>query len=382
VTTSLSLPLLDRVAALAADFATRAGAHDRDASFPFENFAALRDAGLLSLTIPQDLGGLGEGLVTTCRVIEQVARGDAATALVLAMHYIYHATFARARRWPPGMQERLCRESNHGIALINVVRVEPELGTPARGGLPATAATRTADGWRLNGHKLYATGSPILAYYFVWARTAGDQPQVGYFLVPRAAPGVRIVETWDHMGMRATGSHDLLLEDVSLPEDHALELRPPAGWSPPDPAIAGWNTLTLTALYHGIATAARDWLVRYLHERVPANLGASLATLPRMQEAVGRIQALLYTNAQLIYSLAAEIDAGNLAATSRAGIVKYTATTNAIEAIEIALSLVGNPGLSRHHPLERHHRDVMCSRIHSPQDDQILLNAGKAVLER
>jgi len=371
--------MLERTAALAADFATRAAAHDRDASFPFENFEVLRDAGLLNLTVPVEFGGQGAGLSLVCRVVEQIARGDASTALVLAMHYIYHAVFARARRWPPGMQERVCRESVEGIALINVLRVEPELGTPARGGLPATTATPTADGWRLSGHKIYATGSPILRYFLVWARTAGDEPYTGYFLVPNDARGLRIVETWDHLGMRATGSHDLLLDSVPLPAEAALELRPPAAWGP-DPAVAGWNNLTLTALYNGVAIAARDWLLRFLHERRPANLGASLATLPRMQSAAGEMQALLYANERLIYTLTAELDGGNVAAGTQALLVKYLATTNAIRAVDIALGVTGNPGLSRSHPLERHHRDVLCSRIHSPQDDMVLLGAGKAAL--
>lgn len=376
--------ILDRAAALAADFATRAAAHDRDGSFPFENFAALHDAGLLSLTVPVEFGGLGLGLLAVCRVVERIARGDASTALVLAMHYIHHAVFARARRWPPDIQERVCRESTEGIALINVMRVEPELGTPARGGLPATTATPTADGWRLTGHKIYATGSPILRYFIVWARTAGDPPEVGYFLVPRDLPGIHIVESWDHLGMRATGSHDLILDDVVIPHGYALDVRPPVAWTPPDPVVAGWNALTLTALYHGVATAARDWLVAYLHERKPANLGASLATLPRFQSAVGEIEALLYTNERLIYGLARDLDHDHCAAPdgSRASLVKYVATNNAVRAVDIALGLVGNPGLSRTHPLERYHRDVLCSRIHTPQDDTITLAAGKAALER
>ncbi|MGH2585689.1 MAG: acyl-CoA dehydrogenase family protein [Dehalococcoidia bacterium] len=376
--------VLERAAALAADFATRAAEHDRDASFPFENFRALLDAGLLGLTVPVEYGGQGAGLTFTCRVVEQIARGDASTALVFAMQVIYHATFARGGRWPVQLRERVCREAVEEGALINVMRVEPELGTPARGGLPATAATRTQRGWRLSGRKIYATGSPILRYFLVWARTApedGEAPLVGYFLVPRDRPGVSIVETWDHMGMRATGSHDLVLENVELPEDYALELRPPTNWAPPDPALAGWNTLVLTALYHGIACAARDWLVRYLHERVPTNLGAPLATLPRFQSAVGEMEALLYTGDRLIYGLTAEIDAGNVQASRKASLVKYVATTNAIRAVDIALGLIGNPGLSRTHPLERYHRDVLCSRIHTPQDDMITLNAGKAALE-
>ncbi|MGD9893584.1 MAG: acyl-CoA dehydrogenase family protein [Dehalococcoidia bacterium] len=368
---------------LARDFAVRAGDHDRDASFPFENFDLLHQSGLLNLTVPTEFGGMGAGLSVTCKVVEEIARGDASTALVYAMHVIYHAVFGRARRWPAAQHERLCRDSLDGVALINVMRVEPELGTPARGGLPATTATRTPDGWRLDGHKIYATGSPLLRYFLVWARTAvdGDEtPRVGYFLVPNDLAGISIVETWNHLGMRATGSHDLILDGVALPADHALDVRLPGEWSPPDPNLAGWNTLILTALYHGVARTGRDWLVQYLHDRVPTNLGAPLATLPRFQSAVGEIDALFYASDRLIYGLTAEIDQGNVHASSKASVVKYVATNNAIRAVDIALGLIGNPGLSRSNPLERHHRDVLCSRIHTPQDDMILLATGRAAL--
>jgi alkylation response protein AidB-like acyl-CoA dehydrogenase len=373
--------VLERAEALAQDFATRAAAHDREASFPFENFEALRDAGLLNLTVPRIYGGQELGLPAVCRVIERIAGGDASTALVLAMHYIYHAVFGRAGRWPAEVHERICRESVEGIALINVLRVEPELGTPARGGLPGTTAARTADGWSITGHKIYATGSPMLRYHILWARTAGDDPRVGYFLIPSDLPGLRIVETWDHLGMRATGSHDLILDGVDVPPEYALDLRPPREWGAPDPALAGWNALTLSALYHGIAVAAARWLRGYLHERVPANLGAPLASLPRFQSAIGEIEALLYANERLIYGLTAEMDRGVVAnASSQASMVKYLSTNNAVRAVDIGLSLIGNPGLSRHNPLERHHRDVLCSRIHTPQDDMITLAAGKSAL--
>jgi alkylation response protein AidB-like acyl-CoA dehydrogenase len=374
--------VLERAELLAGDFATRAAAHDREASFPFENFDLLADAGLLNLTVPARYGGTDAGLALSCRVIERIAGGDASTALVLAMHYIYHATFARTRRGSSALWEQVCRESLQGIALINVLRVEPELGTPARGGLPATTGVRTPDGWRLSGHKIYATGSPILRYFLVWGRTEaedGASPKVGYFLVPSDLPGVEIVETWDHMGMRATGSHDLILRDVELPEEYALELRSPAEWGP-DPVVMGWNTLILSALYHGVAVAAADWLRGYLHERVPANLGASLATLPRFQSAVGEIEALRYASDRLIYGLAEQIDAGDLTASGKASLVKFVSNANAIRMVDIALALIGNPGLARGNPLERHHRDVLCSRIHTPQDDMITLNAGRAAL--
>ncbi|MBH8562837.1 acyl-CoA/acyl-ACP dehydrogenase [Nostoc sp. CENA67] len=375
--------LFDRVEALAKDFATRAAAHDKDGSFPFENFTALHEAGLLSLSIPCELGGQGLELASICRVIEGIAQGDASTALVLTMHYLQHAHAARSRRWHPELYKRLCRESIEGIALLNAARVEPELGTPARGGLPATFAEKTAGGWLLTGHKQYTTGSPILSYFVVWARTTEDEPQVGSFLVPRDLPGLRIVETWDHLGMRATGSHDLILEKVLIPTEYALDIRPISAVPSFDPLISTWGSLTISALYLGVATAARDWLVNYLNERTPSNLGESLATLPRFQTAVGEMEALLFANRRLIYGLAQDIDKGEYEPNVglQAQTVKYLTTTNSIRAVEIGLELTGNPGLMKKNPLERHYRDVLCSRIHTPQNDVICQSLGKSVLK-
>ncbi|MBD2504145.1 acyl-CoA dehydrogenase family protein [Anabaena azotica] len=378
-----STTIFERVDALAKDFATRAAIHDKEASFPFENFTALHEAGLLSITIPRELGGQGWGLADTCRVIEGIARGDASTALVLTMHYLQHAHASRHRRWHPEVYKQLCRESIEGIALLNAARVEPELGTPARGGLPATFAKRTADGWLLTGHKQYTTGSPILRYFVVWARTIEDEPQVGSFLVKRDLPGLRIVETWDHLGMRATGSHDLILENVLVPHEYALNLSFVSTTQPIDPLTATWNSLTLSALYHGVATSARNWLVEYLHERTPSNLGEPLASLPRFQMAIGEIEALLFANRKIIYSLAKDIDNNeyepNVGLQAQA--VKYLTTKNSLRAVEIGLELTGNPGLMKKNPLERHYRDVLCSRIHTPQNDVICQSLGKSVLK-
>ncbi|WP_228045695.1 acyl-CoA dehydrogenase family protein, partial [Tolypothrix sp. LEGE 11397] len=367
---------------MAADFATRAAVHDRDASFPFENFTALQQGQLLNLTVPKEFGGQALGYAAVSRVIETIASGDAATALVLTMHYLQHANASRSRRWPDEIYQRLCRESVAGIALLNAARVEPELGTPARGGLPATTAQQTPDGWLLSGHKIYTTGSPILSYFVVWARTTEPEPRVGNFLVPRDVPGVRIAETWDHLGMRATGSHDLILENVLIPLEYALDIRPLSAWSLPDPVQLAGNSLWLSALYQGVAKAARDWLVGYLNERSPSNLGASLATLPRFQTAMGEIEALLYASDRLIYGLANDIDRAEYDNTValQAHSVKYLTTNNAIRAVETGLELIGNPGLSRHNPLERHYRDVLCSRIHTPQNDAICMSLGKRAL--
>jgi alkylation response protein AidB-like acyl-CoA dehydrogenase len=403
---SLTASRLSAARAVVPDLASRAAQHDLDGSFPFQGFRTLGEAGLLNLTVPVEYGGDGLGLSVTRQVVEQVARGDTSVALVLAMHYLMHAGIVREGRWPAALHRLVSESSVQGVALMNTLRVEPELGTPSRGGLPATTARRTADGWRLSGHKIYSTGSPILRWLLVWARTDDPTPLVGQILVPSDAPGVRIVETWDHLGMRATGSHDVIFDDVALPAEYAADIREPAAWATRSAAGAAWNCVVVSAVYQGAALAARDWLVRYLHERVPSNLGAPLASLPRFQATVGQIEALLHTSDRLLTSVAEETDTASAAsATSSASaastasatstelptasaslaqsanLAKLTATNNAIQAVELGLALVGNPGLSRRNPLERHYRDVLCSRVHTPQDDTILAAAGRAALD-
>ena len=101
-----------------------------------------------------------------------------------------------------------------------------------------------------------------------------------------------------------------------------------------------------------------------------------------MQSAMGEIETLLYTNERLIYGLAAELDAVGYRTKAVGGtaMTKMVATNNAIKAVDIALSLIGNPGLYRANPLERHHRDVLCARIHMPQDDMVTQGAGRLAL--
>lgn len=369
-----------RALALAGVFAERAPAHDRDGSFPFRNFEDLSTAGLLALTVPAALGGGGAGTVEAARVIGIIAGADPSTALVLSMHYIQHLVMARSSRWPARLSRRLARETVEGVALINALRVEPELGSPARGGLPATIARRTETGWRLSGRKIYSTGAPILKWYAVWARTDEAETRVGVFLVPAGLPGTRIVETWDHLGLRASGSHDIVFEDVVFPLDHEIDVRRPDEWRIPDVTQATIHTIFIAAIYHGIARAARDWLTGFLASRVPANLGAPLATLPRVQEVLGGIEAKLAVNARLIGSFADDFDRDLPLTATESNIIKLTVTGNAVAVVEDALSLAGNHGLSRSNPLERHHRDVLCGRVHTPQDDTTRILAGRLAL--
>jgi alkylation response protein AidB-like acyl-CoA dehydrogenase len=371
--------LIARARVVAGPFAARAEGHDRDGSFPFENFEELFKSGLLSLTIPVALGGSGAGVQTVARVLQIIGQADPSTALVLSMHYIQHFIMARSERWPVRLSRRLACESIEGIALVNALRVESELGSPARGGLPATIARRTATGWRLTGRKIYSTGAPALKWYVVWAKTDEPETRVGQFLVPAGLPGIHIVETWNHLGLRASGSHDVVFDDVVFPLDREIDVRKPEEWRVGDP-IQSIVHVFVAAIYDGIARAARDWLIGFLKSRVPANLGAPLASLPRAQEMLGGIEARLLVNKRLIESFAGDFDAGTAPEMADCNVIKLTITNNAVAVVEDALSLSSNHGLSRNNPLERHYRDVLCGRAHTPQDDWTRMGLGRSAL--
>ncbi len=384
--------LLDR---LAPDLAADAARNDADGRFPHENFARLHRAGLIAQVVPREHGGAGATLARASRIVAAVARADPATALVLTMTYLQHRALGRAdNRWPAPVRRAVFDSAVAHGALINVLRVEPALGSPSRGGLPATIARRDGDGWRLSGHKLYSTGIPALRWLAVWARTDEREPRVGVFLVPRDrdADGerIRVIESWNHLGLRASGSHEVVFDDVRLPTDHAVDVRAPGEWAVSAATHAdadaqadqqAWMVVLLGSLYDAVARASRDWLVEFATTRAPSGLGAPLATLPRVQEAVGEIEGWLHTNRVLLDDLVARTDAGNAPSVTTSGLVKRTVTEHAIRTVEQALKLSGNHGLSRANPLERHYRDVLCSRVHTPQDDAIAVAAGRAALD-
>jgi alkylation response protein AidB-like acyl-CoA dehydrogenase len=364
---------------ISAQLAETAAGHDRTGAFPHENFRLLHRHGLVGLLAARELSGDPLTLPEARAVVAAVAAGEPSTALVLIMTYLFAFQAARNPNWPPALRRHVLEDIALNGALANALRVEPELGTPIRGGLPTTTARRVPGGWRVTGRKLYSTGIPALTWLGVWGRTDDEAPLTGTFLVPASAPGIRIEETWDQLGMRATGSHDVIFEDVFIPADHAVDIRTPKGWEAERPvALMAWSSALIGALYDAVARNARDWLVRFANERIPANLGAPLATLPRFQEVIGEMEVLLFTNRAVLDRIAqAEPSKTPI---QESNFVKHLVTNNAIKVAENAVALTGNPALSRHNALERHYRDTLFGRVHSPQDDSILAAAGKAAL--
>ncbi|MER8187193.1 acyl-CoA dehydrogenase family protein [Kitasatospora sp. NPDC094015] len=376
----LPVPDLGRLPDLTAALAARAADHDRDATFPAAGIELVHRAGLLTATVDRRHGGPGAGLADTVRILRALGEGDPAVALVTAMTLFTHAAQARRPHWPTEPLAELLAESAVRPTLVNALRVEPDLGTPVRGGLPATVARRDGDHWELTGRKIFSTGAVALRWMLVWARTDESVPRVGSFLVRSDRPGITVEPTWDHLGLRASRSDDVLLDRVRVPLGHVTHLAAPGADGGRDAVGGAWNALGLTALYLGVARAARTWLADFLLERTPTALGAPLATLPRFRSALGGIDVALAGAERLTAALAVAVDAGEPGAAEEAPGAKLLGTRAAVEAVQQAVELTGNPGLTRHHPLQRHLRDVLCSRVHTPQDDTVLLAAGRAGL--
>jgi alkylation response protein AidB-like acyl-CoA dehydrogenase len=363
---------------LTSALAANAERYDRTAEFPWDSIRAVHDAGILTLGIGARYGGRDISLTEVARVMQALGRGDPSVALLTAMTVFQHIGEARTPTWPQELYRKVADESRQRPVLLNAVRAEPEWGAPARGGLPATKVRRTADGWRLNGRKSYGTGSEGLAYHLVWAATEDDEPLVGHVIVPGDSRGIEVIKTWDHLGLRASSTHDIVYTDVDVPFENFPGV--PVAEAGQDIARYTGVGVSLMALYVGVARAAQEFFVRFANERIPTSLGRPIASTERIQTIAGEIEAQLVQAEEVLYGLAARIDAGDERALPRAAVAKLLITRSAVTAVQTAVTALGNPALTRNNPLERHFRDIQCCRIHPPQDDAALIAAGRRTL--
>lgn len=259
-----------QLTALRQQMAEQAASLDASGEFPWRNIDHLRAGGWLSLAVPPSCGGAGASLAQLQQVIAAIAWGEPATALIVCMQYLHHLRLAENDAWHAPLRQQVFHDAVEHGGLINSLRVEPELGSPARGGLPDTVATRRAEGWDISGHKIYTTGIEGLRWLAVWARSDDNPPLVGTWLVPGDSPGITVVKSWDHAGMRATGSHEVIFNHVRVAAEHAVDVwpadAPPAAQAEPFRLFANRQTALLAAIYDSIAHAAHDWLVRWLAE--------------------------------------------------------------------------------------------------------------------
>jgi alkylation response protein AidB-like acyl-CoA dehydrogenase len=365
---------------LAATFAERAERHDREASFPFENFADLHRAGFLALALPVELGGRGLSLYDFCLLQETLGRGCGATALGTNMHWynlgggLHLFTDAFRRR----VADAVLRQG----AIVASSISEPGASL----GAPQVTARKVAGGYRVSGRKYFCTLAPVLRFFLFNARLDGfERPGLSgtvTLAAERGSAGMEIVETWDAMGMRASGSHDIQFEDAFIPDECLIGTE--GAGSEGGLVCLPWYALGIASVYTGIAGAAFDFAVDYVKRRTLHPLPASVAHLPGTQFSVAAMQVQLAAARALIYKTAAELAHGadfGGALLPAVTTPQYFATTAALDVVTQAMQIVGGPSLFRRHPLERWYRDVRAGTLHPFTHYWLLEMIGKQALD-
>lgn len=365
---------------IAQSISKTAAKYDRSGEFPFEHYDQLTEANYHTLTLPKEEGGKGVSLYEFLLGQEIIASGDASTALGIGWHLGMFLELSETRKWDEKIFHKLCQDVIHNKALFNRAATEPTSGSPTRGAKMQTTATKADDGsWTINGKKTFTSVAPRLDYIIVNA-TIEETGEVGGFLVPKEAEGLTIEYTWDTLGMRGTGSEDIVLDNVHLPEDALLDVSTK---SKGKPKPTGW-LLHIPACYLGVALAARHDVIDFAKNYIPGSLNKPISEVPHVREKIGDIDLELMKAHYLLYGVAEQWDHGteeeraNLGA--ELGAAKYVTTNAAVKIVDLAMRIVGGTSIFRSKPFERYYRDVRAG-IHNPPSDDIVVQilAGRAL---
>ena len=349
--------------------------NDEENAFPFENIEALRKLGYTKLTLPVEHGGEGFNIYDAVIAHEKLGSFDGSTALILAWSLLFVGDAFQAS-WSEENVAKIAKAASEG-ALFNKAVSEFAMGSPIRGGRPATNAVKKDGKWVINGRKNYTTGSLALDYFYtqVWIE---EKDSVGFFLIPKDAPGVSIEETWDVISMKSTGSNDLVLDNVVLPEEALFEI--------PDYStgfkLNSW-LLLIPATYLGIAQAARDYAVEFAKTHSPNSIQGTIGDLPNVQALIGEIELSLLKARFTLYGTAeACIDPARQAyAADAINVTKHVVTNEAINIVDKAMRVVGAKSLQRNNPLQRYYRDVRAGLHNPPMDDLTIKNLALNALK-
>ena len=359
---------LELMESLAKKFLTRAHQVDIEGSFPFDNIEDLKNTGYTTLTVPTRYGGKEISLYELVRLQEMIAEGDGATALSIGWHMGIIMNLNEKGSWSESLFKFLCEKVNNG-ALINSAQTEPKTGSPTRGGRPETNAVKSDKGWVITGRKTFTTMAPVLDYFIVNA-TIKETNEMANFLIPRETKGVKIEETWDSIALRGTGSHDLILEKVIIPEEFLVEVPNAKGRK-----ANGW-LLHIPACYLGIAKAAQRYAIQFASEYSPNSINGTIIDLPNVRQKIGEMELKIMQVESFLYSIAKQWDSSAENEREKMlptlGAVKLTVTNAAISIVDLAMRIVGAKSLSLQNPLQRYYRDVRAGLHNPPMDDMTI----------
>jgi alkylation response protein AidB-like acyl-CoA dehydrogenase len=376
---------------LAERFAPRAAAYDREGNFPVENFEELKAAGLLGIMVPKQYGGMGMGFLTYTMALEQLAKGDASTALTFNMHNITAGTLAevdpskvegRHGKRMADFREWVFDQMINGKKVFASANSEPGIG--AHFSAIQSTYRRVDGGFVINGAKLFVSMAGYADFYTVVARRAdstADVPELSFFIVGLDNPGVRIEKVWDALGMRATTSDNMYFTDCFVPEDRLfLGIEGLGAYKvvrEPHWVIGGY-----VGAYLGICTATFEYMVEHLQKKKIPGTVRSVVERDWVQHEVGRLYAGLQATRHTVYHGAelVETQPGTRETNVAVHCSKYAVSEYAPYLASQAIRLCGGSSISRSRPLERLYRDARCGGLMPATSDECLLYVGKSEL--
>jgi alkylation response protein AidB-like acyl-CoA dehydrogenase len=349
-------------------FDERAPRYDRENRFFTEDFEELRESGYLAGPLPADLGGHGLDLTAVNRLQRLLAYHAPATALAVNMHLYWVGAAADLRAMGDASGEWILRAAADGKVLA---AGHGEAGNDMPLLLSTAQARRVDGGWAITGHKLFGSLSPVWDFLGVHAMDTSDpdSPQIVHGFLARDTQGSRIDDTWDALGMRATASHDTILDGALIP-DERVALVCPAGFAGAGPfhvALFAWALLGFGGVYAGIAQRAFDETVRRMHDRTSIALTRSMAHHPGVQHAVAdmrvALEGLIAHLDRTCDDWSGGVDHG---AEWPLKIVacKHAVVTAAWNVVDTAFDLSGGAGVFKGNRLEQLLRDARLGRIH------------------
>lgn len=368
-------------------FAGRAARWDREASFPFENYADLREAGLLGICVPKAHGGFGADFTTYVMVAAELGRYCGSTALSFNMHVcstLWAGAIADALDMTAAQRadhERI--RAMHFARIVSEGRIysQPfsEGGAAAAGKAPwGTRAIKVDGGYRVVGKKIFASLSGAADYYGVLCTLEREDGEAGtlrdslYLAVPAKAEGVAVSGDWDPLGMRGTVSRTLTFDNVPVGDDARLM---PEGLYFQAASRYPHMFATLSPTYMGIAQAAYDFTVSYLRGEVAGTPPVKRRMYTTKQIAVAQMRVMLEQTRALFLQTAREARVDpDKDARMRLYATHYTIMENANEICQLAVRTCGGQSMLKSLPLERLYRDSRCGSLMLPWTAELCLD--------
>ena len=363
---------------LAADFATRSAVHDRDGSHPTENYDRLRAGGFLALTVPQAYGGAGQSFLDHTIAYEALGQGCPSTALSFNMHASVVMPILQSAEISAASKAMIADLVVAGGQMIGGNFSEPST-TSLIGERPLTTRVRqVADGWRITGRKMFASMLEAADHVLVLAHPDdATAPTAGALvLIPRGAPGRSVNANWDVLGMRATRSDALVLDDCWV-DARAMIFRSD-DIRPFRLAYLNWFWGSYTAVYLGVAVAALNELIRAMQARQPEGYAQPLAWHPDVRRHVGELSAELEAARLITYRSAWLSDTQGPTPETTAALyrAKYAVGMAVSRITRVALTLGGAHGIFKGSRLEQLFRDGALAEIQPPPTDFCIQQMG------